>query len=167
MSRHCALPFLALALVALPARAEHAAIDLRVARLDADTGQVKTQVAANADEDPPLGGVNPRPLLKVKANDPLVFQFKLINTYPHGIRKNVTVHYFVVPEKKLRQKEVPDVREGAVTQGRLTMNFKPKCQVGARLHFTIKKPGLYLLRVQTVNTQSDHEHFSAVDVQVE
>jgi hypothetical protein len=47
------------------------------------------------------------------------------------------------------------------------MDFKPKCRVGARVTFKIAKPGLYLIRVQTINTQSDHEHFSAVDLQAE
>jgi hypothetical protein len=32
--------------------------------------------------------------------------------------------------------------------------------------FRIKEPGVYLLRVETLNTDSDHEHFAAIDVQV-
>jgi hypothetical protein len=28
-------------------------------------------------------------------------------------------------------------------------------------------PGIYLVRVDTVNTKSDHEHFAAMDLQVE
>jgi hypothetical protein len=167
MTRRLAVIWLVLVAATPAVRAEHARIDLRVMRLDAGTGQVKTEVTAHADEDPPLGGVNPRPLLKVKAGDPMVLQFILDNTYPHGVRKDVTVHYFVVPEAKPRQKQLPDLTKGVVTEGKLTMDFKPKCRVGARLAFTIPKPGLYLLRVQTINTQSDHEHFSAVDVQAE
>jgi hypothetical protein len=62
---------------------------------------------------------------------------------------------------------VPDLREGVVTQGRFTLNYKPKCRVGARESFTIKEPGAYLLRVQTENTDSDHEHFAAIDILVE
>ena len=37
----------------------------------------------------------------------------------------------------------------------------------ARVSFTLKEPGVYLLRVQTANTKSDHEHFSAIDLQAE
>jgi hypothetical protein len=62
---------------------------------------------------------------------------------------------------------LPDLSKGVVTEGRFKSNFKPKCRVGARVAFTIKEPGIYLLRVDTSNTNSDHEHFSAIDVQVE
>jgi hypothetical protein len=30
----------------------------------------------------------------------------------------------------------------------------------------INKPGIYLLRIETLNTDSDHEHFAAIDVEV-
>jgi hypothetical protein len=167
MHRRLSLGLLVLAAWPLAARAEHASIELRVMRLDAQTNQTTDDVVARADQEPPLGGVNPRPLFKAKAGEPLVFQFMLTNTYPHGDKKDVRVHYFVVKEQKLRQKETPDPARGAVTQGRFTMTFKPKCRVGARVQFTVKEPGLYLLRVQTENTDSDHEHFSAIDLQVE
>jgi hypothetical protein len=149
--------------------AEHANIDLRVVRLQVEQGAAKDQdkATAVADEEPPIGGVNPRPLLKVKAKEPLVLQFILTNTYPHGNLKDVTVRYYVVREDKPRQKIAPDPKKGAVTQGQFKMNFKPKCRVGARLAFSINEPGVYLVRVETVNTHSDHEHFSAIDLQVE
>ncbi len=156
-------------LVALPlaGRTEHANIDLRIIRLDADTGMTRDETSANADQEPPRVGVNPRPLFKVKANDPLVLQFILTNTYPHGDNKDVTVRYFVVRQDKPRQKDLPDLTKGLVTQGQFKMNFKPKCRVGARVAFTVKEPGIYLVRIQTENTGSDHEHFSALDLQVE
>jgi hypothetical protein len=153
------------ALAAWPvcAQAEHATIDLRVIRLKtADQGQ--TEVHASADTEPPVGGNTPRPLFKVKAKEPLVLQFVLTNNYPHGIRKGVTVRYFVVREKKLRQKEIPPFR-GAVIQGKFKLNFKPKCRVGGRFVFRLPEAGVYLVRIDTLNTQSDHEHFSAIDLQ--
>ena len=51
-----------------------------------------------------------------------------------------------------------------MTKGEFTMNFKPDCRVGTRLKFQITEPGLYTARVETLNTQSDHEHFSAIDM---
>lgn len=159
----------ALACLALPvgAVAEHARINLKIVRVDPKTGRSTDEATAMADEDPPAGGINPRPLIKVKVNEPLVVQFILVNTYPHKVREGVTVRYFVVREDKAGQKTVPEVGKEVVPQGRFKMNFKPKCQVGARVRFTIKERGLYLLRVETLNTQSDHEHFSAIDVQAE
>jgi hypothetical protein len=151
----------------LALRAEHAIIDLRVFYVDPATGLTKGQATAFADEDPPLGGVQPRPVMKVKANQPLVLQFIYTNTYPHGDVKGAAVRYFVVREEKLRQKTLPDLSKDVVTQGRFSLNFKPKSRVGARVEFTIPAPGIYLLRVQSENTNSDHEHFSAIDLQVE
>ena len=54
--------------VLLPARAEHATIALRVMQLDAATGMSKGETIAKADAEPPLGGLEPRPLLKVKVD---------------------------------------------------------------------------------------------------
>jgi hypothetical protein len=167
MTRVVAITLLALAAWPLAARAEHANIDLRVIRLDPNTGASADETTAYADTEPPLGGILPRPLAKVKVNEPLALQFILTNTYPHGENKDVTVRYFVVREEKARQKNLPDLSKGVVTEGRFTLNFKPKSRVGARVSFTLKDPGVYLLRVHTLNTNSDHEHFSAVDLQAE
>jgi hypothetical protein len=161
------LAVLVLALCPWIARAEHADIKLQVFRVDPASGESLAEASASADEEPPAGGFLPRPLFKVKAGEPLVLQFVLVNTYPHGINKDVTVRYFVAPTKAPRQKELPDLSEGVVTQGKFLLNFRPKSRVGARVAFTVPKPGIYLLRVETLNTGSDHEHFSAIDLRVE
>lgn len=162
-------PIACLALAAWPlsARAEHARIDLELIHIDPMTGADGDSVSATADTEPPAGGFNERPVAKVQAGEPLVLQFVLTNKYPHGILKDVTVRYYVVREDKLGQKNLPDLTKETVTDGKFTMNFKPACRVGARVAFKIKEPGLYLLRVETLNTDSDHEHFSGIDVQVE
>jgi hypothetical protein len=167
MRLSCLLAGLALAAWPLAARAEHARIELKLISLDPVSGAEGEAMTANADREPPAGGYNPRPLAKVKAGAPLALQFFLTNTYPHGVKKDVTVRYFVVREDKRGQKKVPDLTAGTVTDGRFLMNFKPGCRVGSRVSFRIKEPGTYLLRVETLNTDSDHEHFSAIDVQVD
>ncbi|HZU38821.1 MAG TPA: hypothetical protein VFA18_23030 [Gemmataceae bacterium] len=162
------LPLIVLALcwAAAPARAEHADIDLRVMRVDSATGESLAEASASADTEPPQGGLHPRPLFKTRINQPLVLQFFLTNRYPHGEKPAVRVRYFIVREAKIGQKNVPDLSQGTVTAGCFTLNMKPHARVGSRVAFTIKKPGLYLLRVQTENTDSDHEHFSAIDLEV-
>lgn len=160
--------FIAIITWASMARAEHAGITLRVIRADSQTGAEKDEIHTTVvHQDPPGEKGEERPQLKVKAGESLVLQFILTNTYPHGEKKDVRIRYFVVREAKAKQKAVPDLHEDVVTQGRFTLNYKPKCRVGARQSFTIKEPGVYLLRVQTENTDSDHEHFSAIDIVVE
>ena len=151
----------------LVASAEHANINLRLLRVDAQSSKVLDEVKAVADEEPPGGGINPRPVCKVKVNEPLVLQFILTNVYPHGELKEVTVRYFVVREEKAGQKKVPDLAARCVVQGSFNLSLKPKARVGARAAFVIREPGVYLLRVDTANTKSDHEHFSAIDIQAE
>jgi len=160
---------LAVSLAALPmaANAEHASINLRVLRIDAESGKTTDEAKAAADEEPPAGGVNPRPVFKAKVNEPLILQFFLTNAYPHGELKNVSVRYFVARQDKLGQKKLPDAQKGTITQGRFVLNLKAKAKVGARVAFTLAEPGVYLLRVETANTKSDHEHFSALDLLVE
>ncbi len=158
-----------LALVVLPftARAEHARIDLKLIRVDPNSGADGDSVSAAADQEPPPGGFNERPLMKVKAGEPLALQFVLTDTFPHSVIKDATVHYYVAQEDKPGRKGKADLTKGAVTDGQFTLNLKPKCRVGARALFSLKEPGFYVLRVETLNTASDHEHFAAIDIQVE
>lgn len=152
-------------------KAEHAKIDLQV------SGQGK-KATASADRTPPVGGLNNPPVLKVAIKEPLVLQFILTNKYPHGVLEHVTVRYYVVRVDKLGRKAAPSfsesasgdknpaawLEEGVVTKGEFTMNFKPDCRVGTLLKFRLTEPGIYSARVQTSNTQSDHEHFAAIDL---
>jgi len=153
------MALLVIAASAVSARAEHALIDLQVIAPD-------DRAEATSDQEPPIGGVNPRPKLAVRAGDPLILHFILTNAYPHGLLKDVTVRYFVVRTDKIGEKQLPDLEGHTVTQGHVVLNLKPKCRVGARLQFRIDKPGIYLVRVDTLNTHSDHEHFSAIDLEV-
>jgi hypothetical protein len=166
-SKRILFAILILAACPLFSWAEHADIVLKVFRLDPDSGLSRDEAVAYSDQEPPGGGVKARPLFKVKAKDHLVLQFILINTYPHGVNKDVSVRYCVARREKVKQKDAPDFRCDMVTKGEFKLNFKPKTRVGARVAFTIPEPGIYMLRVDTLNTASDHEHFSAIDLQVE
>ncbi len=167
MKPRLVLAVLFLACWPITARAEHAKIELQIFHYDPLTGKIKTQGDAAVDVEPPPGGYTARPLVKVKAKEPLALQFFFTNTYPHGDIKDAMVRFYVAREEKAGQKTLPDLTKEVVTQGRFKLTFKPKGRVGARVMFTIKTPGIYLLRVQSENTQSDHEHFSAIDLQVE
>jgi hypothetical protein len=155
------LPFLLAAvmgtLTSSAARAEHAKIQLEVA------GR-RDQVAASVDQTPPEWGKNPRPVLKVRPNEPVRIQFLLTNVYPHKTLENVVVHFFVVREEKAGQKEIPDLKGEVVLESAFDMDFKPGGKAGQRTTLKIAEPGAYLIRVETRNTQSDHEHFAAIDL---
>jgi hypothetical protein len=167
MKRYSLLALLGLLAWTWSAYAEHASISLQVFRADPATGQMKEDATAGSDQEPPAGGRNARPLLKVKAGEPLMLQFFFTNAYPHGLTRDVQIRYFVAREEKAGQKTMPDLGKDVVTRGEFHLNFKPKARVGARVNFTIREAGLYLLRVDSANTNSDHEHFSAIDLQVE
>ena len=148
-----------LALASPAVRAEHAKIDLEV------SGR-RGQVTAHVDQTPPEWGKNPRPVLKVRPGEPVKVQFMLTNVYPHKTLENVVVHFYVVREEKAGQKEIPDLKDDVVLESAFDMDFKPGRKVGQRTTFKIAEPGAYLVRVETRNTQSDHEHFAAIDLVV-
>jgi hypothetical protein len=155
------LPLLLLAL-ALPslALAEHAKVTLEV-----ESGGRKA--SAFVDQTPPESGKVPRPVLKVKAGEPIKVQWMFQNTYPNKTIKDVVVHFFIAPEAEVGQKDLPVLDDDVVFESAFDMDFKPGARAGGRQTLTITKPGVYLLRVESLKTQSDHEHFSAVDVVVE
>ncbi len=124
---------------------------------------------ASVDTTPPIGGVNPRPILRLKAGDPVHITWKLKSSFPHGTMKGVTVHFFVVREKEAGQKPVPDPSGPAgILDNRLTMDFAPAAASSGSLTFTLPGSGTYLVRVQSEDThdEHDHEHFSAIDIVV-
>jgi hypothetical protein len=145
------------------ARAEHFGMLLTVS----SGGQ---SVQAFADETPPEGGLNKRPVLTVMAGSELQVHWRMECEYPHGVLKDVGVHFFVVREQKVGQKPVPDPSGSAgVVDNSFTMDFKPHTVATGMIRFRITDPGTYLVRIQSENTYqiAGHEHFSAVDLVVQ
>jgi hypothetical protein len=153
------LPLLATAAIDSRARAEHAKITL-------DVATPRESVSAFVDQTPPEWGKNPRPVLRAKVNEPLKIQFLFTNVYPHKTLENVVVHFFVARQQKVGQHELPDLKGEVVLETAFDMDFKPGGKAGARSTLKIDAPGVYLIRVETRNTQSDHEHFAAIDLVV-
>ena len=123
-------------------------------------------VSAFVDQTPPEWGKNPRPVLKAKVNEPIRIQYLLTNVYPHKTLENVVVHFFIARQKKVGQKELPDLKGDVVMETAFDMDFKPGSKAGQRSTVKIDAPGVYLIRIETRNTQSDHEHFAAIDLVV-
>ena len=145
--------------VASNAQAEHAKINLEVSA-------GRNNVAAFVDQTPPDWGKNPRPVIKAKVNEPIRIQYLLTNVYPHKTLENVVVHFFIARQKKVGQKELPDLKGDVVMENAFDMDFKPGTKAGQRSTVKISEPGVYLIRLETRNTQSDHEHFAAIDLVV-
>ena len=148
-----------LGIAPVAALAEHAKIQLEVA------GR-RDQVTAYVDQTPPEWGKNPRPVLKVRPNESVKVQFLLTNVYPHKTLENVVVHFFVIREEKAGQKAIPDLKGEVVLESAFDIDMKPGGKAGQRTTFKIDEPGAYLVRIETRNTQSDHEHFAAIDLVV-
>jgi hypothetical protein len=151
---------LLLMLFANASRAEHAKVTLDVE----SKGEKKT---AFVDQTPPEVGKNPRPILKVKKGDPIKIQWMFTNIYPHKTLENVVIHFYIAPQKKVGLKEVPTIGEDVVFESAFEMDFKPGAKAGGRQTLSIPTPGIYLIRVESRQTQSDHEHFGAIDLVVE
>lgn len=152
-----------LALWPRPAGAEHFDITLRVSAPG-------SQGEAFMDTTPPLGGVNKRPVVKAKPGDMVRVTWKMKNASPHGLMKGVTIHFFVVKEEQIGQKPTPDPSgDGGIVDQSFTMDFAPKATTNGSLRLKAPEVGNYLVRIQSEDTheEQDHEHFSAIDLQVQ
>jgi hypothetical protein len=130
----------------------------------------QAQADAFMDTTPPEGGLNPRPVVKVKAGETVRVTWRMASAFPHGIMQAVTIHFFVVREAALGQKPVPDPAGTAgIVDNSFVMDFAPKAAANGALRFKLADPGNYLVRVQSENTHQEHghEHFAAIDVQVQ
>ena len=158
----CSLAALA-ALTLRPAGAEHFDISLRV---DAPHSRGESAM----DTTPPIGGVNPRPIVRAKAGEEIRVVWRMKNIFPHDSMKKVMIHFFVVKEGKTGQKPVPDpAGDAGIVDNSFVMDFAPKAEANGKLRIKLSEPGSYLVRVQSEDTHQDHdhEHFSAIDVEVE
>ena len=162
LSSCCSLLGLA-ALTVRPAGAEHFDIMLRV---EAPNSRGESSM----DTTPPIGGVNPRPVVKAKVGEDIKVTWRMKNIFPHGIMKKATIHFFVVKEGKTGQKPVPDPSgPSGLVDNSFVMDFAPNASANGALKLKFTDPGSYLVRVQSEDThqEHDHEHFSAIDVEVE
>jgi hypothetical protein len=149
----------------LQAQAEHFAITLKV-----ESAQGKAE--AFADEEPPVGGLNPRPVFHTLAGQRLTWQFFLTNVKPHAPFRRLKVHYALIEQDNSRTGQTTAALssknpEPPVFEGEFLLDLKYHGRVGIRQQFQIDHPGLYLLRVESENSGSDHEHFSAINIQVD
>jgi hypothetical protein len=149
-----------LLVVGQTARGEHAKINLDVIV----PGDQKT---AFVDQTPPPTGKNPRPVIKAKVRDPIKVEWSFTNVYPHKTLENVILHFYVAPVAKVAQKELPKIDDNVVVETAFEMDFKPGARSKARTVIKIDQPGVYMVRVESRQTGSDHEHFAAIDLIVE
>lgn len=140
-------------------RAEHAEVELTIE----SEGK---QVTAFVDQTPPEIGKSPRPVLEIRAGQPVRVQWFFRNVYPNKTLKDVVMHFYVARADKVGQKQVPDTSGDVELETAMEMDFKPGAKAGARSRFVIDKPGVYMVRVESRQTQSDHEHFAAIDLVV-
>ena len=152
--------WLLFALLPCAARAEHFDIKLTATAPDGSSKE------AFADETPPIGGLNPRPVLHAKAGDTIAFQFIMTNVYEHESARNAGIRFYIVRERQLGQKPVPPL-ENLTAEGSFTFNLKPKAKIGGKERVVMPQPGVYLLRVESQRTQREHEHFAAIDLEIQ
>lgn len=161
MKTPAAILSLCLALGPINARAEHAKINLDVVT----AGERKT---AYVDQTPPPSGKNPRPVVHAKVGEPIKVQYLFTNTYPNKTIPDTVVHFYIARIEAEGQKDLPELAgEALVTENAFDMDFRPGGKAGGRTTVRIDSPGVYLVRVESRNTQSDHEHFAAIDLVVE
>lgn len=141
-------------------RGEHAKINLNV-ETPVD------RATAFVDQTPPAFGKNPRPVVRARVGQPVRVEWLMTNVYPHKTLENVVVHFYVAPQDEVGQEELPELGEDVVVEMAFDMDFKPGANAGARTTIRIDRPGAYLIRIESLRTDSDHEHFAAVDLVIE
>jgi hypothetical protein len=142
------------------ARASHLAVQVTV------EGQPR-QTRAETDTMPPPYGKRPRPLLRVRRDQPVRFRWSVRNTDRRKKVEKLLIHLFLVRQARAGQKEVPDPQKGAVWGTAFGTALDPGCETHGQATIPINEPGTYLLRVESGFTEQDHEHFAAIDLQVE
>jgi hypothetical protein len=78
------------------------------------------------------------------------------------------VHFYVVRIDSIGQRDIPSLEgDQLVVETAHDLDFRPGGHTGGRSTIKVDRPGVYLVRVESRKTQSDHEHFSAIDLVVQ
>ena len=147
-------------LLAPSAEASHLAVEVTV------EGQPRP-TRALTDTMPPPQGKKLRPLVRLPRGKPVRVRWSVRNTDRRQQVEKLLIHLFLVREASAGQKEVPDPQKGAVWDTALATALEPGRETRGEFTLPISEPGIYLLRVESGFTEQDHEHFAAVDLQVE
>jgi hypothetical protein len=142
------------------ADASHLAVQLTV------EGQPRP-TRAETDTMPPPSGKKPRPLLRIRRDQPVRLRWSVRNTDRRKKLEKILIHLFLVREETAGQKEVPDPMKGAIWETALATALDPGRETHGYFTVPINEPGVYLLRIESGFTEQDHEHFAAIDLQVE
>jgi len=124
-------------------------------------------VATKLTRQQPAKNRKPRLVFQAEAGTRLQVKWKALNKSKSATYKNVLVHFFVVPEKKVGQPKVPPLGKDDVEhEGAVTLDFKPGNKAEGEFTGTIPKAGNYLVRVETIGLagREGHEYYAAVDV---
>jgi hypothetical protein len=153
------IPVLIGLLLAISSRAEHFDIDLTI------EGAADRQ-EAHRDDYPPFEGRNKRPVFHGKAGEPLRFQFLMTNVNPHDVLKRVGIRYYLVSIGAGPLAASPGLAAKTTLAGEFTLDFKVQGKLGLKQQFRVQEPGRYLFRLESSNSGADHEHFSAIELDI-
>jgi hypothetical protein len=111
----------------------------------------------------------PRLIVNAKAGQSVTIDWVATNTGKTDTLTGLLVHFFVVKIDKVGQEKVPKLDNDVVHEGILALDFKPKEKASGQFALSIRKPGSYLVRVETIGTliSHGHEHYAAVDLVIE
>jgi hypothetical protein len=145
-----------------PARAEHFDIVLSIK-------SSRGSAEAHWDTSPPEGGRNPRQSVTAAVGEELLVEWSLRSEFPHGAMKRVRVRLFAAPETEIGQRNLPLPSVPRLFDNSFIADFLPHHSARGQLRFRVRKPGAYLVRLESEQTQEEHghEHFAALDLRVE
>jgi hypothetical protein len=111
----------------------------------------------------------PRLIVRAKAGQSVTVDWVATNTGKTNTLASLRVHFFVVKIDKVGQKKIPKLDKDVVHEGILLLDFKPKEKASGQFALSIRKPGSYLVRVETIGTllSHGHEHYAAIDLVID
>ena len=84
-------------------------------RVQSENNEKRTE---RTEEAPSLSRAQPRPVVEVRRNAPVVLSWHAVNTGKTDTFEDVLVHFFVVEEKAIGQADVPKLSAGVVFERR-------------------------------------------------
>ena len=121
-------------------------------------------VAAHAEATATPAKATRRAILEAPAGTPITIHWRVTNTASKRAVKDLLIHFVAVREERVGQLESPKLDRDVAAETACNMDFEPGDSARGELRLTLDRPGVYLLRVETIDAgKRATEYFAALD----
>ncbi len=124
----------------------------------------KATLTVHAEATATPAKAKPRAILEAPASAPITIQWRVTSMVSKSAVKDLVIHFVAVRHERVGQLESPKLDKDVAAETACNMDFEPGDSARGELRLTLDRPGVYLMRVETIGAgKPGTEYFAALD----